>query len=725
MNDAQHQKSIIDYLLPLLNADNGVEETDAAKQIRTFIDEIPGGFLIYRAEEGEEILYANKALVEIFKCKNLAEFIAFTDGTFRGIVHHDDYERVEAEIDEQIATNPDKMDYVEYRILRKDGITRWVEDYGHHITDDRGNNYFYVFISDATEKIIRQIAEKARLVNDRKKRETKLQSIIEEYDKERKLIRQEHLQRLEVIEGLSVNYDSIIYADMEKNIALPYRLSTRLVHQFTKKLEVRELRWFLDDYVKVWVHPDDREFVKKQTSVEFIRSALTNNSTYYINYRCIQNSETQYIQLRIVNVSGNPSKPNQIVMGYRNIDEEVLQEMRQKQLLEAALQNAKIADVAKTTFLSNMSHDMRTPLNAIFGYVKLARKAQAPDSPVLKYLKRIETAGNQILDLVDKVLELSYAESRDDTVVEAPFNLNDALAQEIKRLTPQAEQKGVKINLSPNAVAHPNVIGDKDKLMQIIANIIDNAIKYNKQGGKVDVVVKQKTGLLNNISTYTFDVKDNGKGIPQTMLNSIFDPFMRENNSTQSGVFGAGLGLTICKQLADTMNATITAKSTVGKGSTFTVAIGLKPDIPNDQNQPQQEQLDLSGKKILIVEDNEINMEIETELLEDLGFVVDGAENGKIAVEKISAAKETGVRYDVVLMDIQMPVMDGRTAAREIRALKDNPLSKVPIIALSANVFESDRRASLEAGMDAHINKPLDVNMLLQTIRAALGKQHK
>ncbi|MDE7405441.1 MAG: response regulator [Clostridiales bacterium] len=730
MNDERHQKSIIDYLLPLLNATDGeqggdgVEDIDAAKQIRTFIDEIPGGFLIYRAEEGEEILYANKALIEIFKCNSLAEFMAFTDGTFRGIVHHDDYEHVEAEIEEQIATHPDKMDYVEYRIVRKDGITRWVEDYGHHITDDLGRNYFYVFISDATEKIIRQIAEKARLINDRKKRESKLQSIIEEYDKERKLIRQEHLQRLEVIEGLSANYDSIIYADIDKNIALPYRLSTRLVHQFTKKLEVREFRWFLDEYVKVWIHPDDKEFVRQQTSVDFIRSALEENNTYYINYRCIQNSETQYIQLRIVNVTGEGSKPNQIVMGYRNIDEEMLHEMRQKQLLEAALQNAKIADVAKTTFLSNMSHDMRTPLNAIFGYVKLARKAQAPDSPVLKYLKRIETAGNQILDLVDKVLELSYSESRDDTLVEEPFNIRDALEQEIKRILPKAEQKGVKINLRTNAVSHPNVIGDKDKLMQIIANIMDNAIKYNKKGGKVDVIVTQKSGLLNNISSYTFDVKDNGKGISQTMLNTIFEPFTRENNSTQSGVFGAGLGLTICRQLAETMNATITAKSKVGKGSTFTVAIGLKPDVQDDQDD-KQDQLDLSGKKILIVEDNEINMEIETELLEDLGFVVDSAENGKAAVEKIRAAKDTGTHYDVVLMDIQMPVMDGRAAAREIRALKGNPLSKVPIIALSANVFESDRRASLEAGMDAHINKPLDVNILLQTIHAALSKPQK
>lgn len=724
MDDYRSEKSIIDYLLPLLNSESGnPADMHFAEQIRIFIDKIPGGFLIYRADGDEEIVYANKALLDIFKCNSFKEFMQLTGGTFRGVVHPDDISSVEKQIKEQIGDDRNGMDYVEYRIIRKDGIVRWVEDYGHYIPSDDLGDFFYVFITDASEKITKQIVERATLINDKMQKEQKLQNLIEEYDKERKLIRQEHLQRLEVIEGLSVNYDSIIYANIEENIALPYRLSTRLVKQFTQKLEVRELRWFLDDYVKTWVHPDDRDFVKQQTSVEFIQTALAEKDTYYINYRCIQNSETQYIQLRMVNVSAD-GKPNQIVMGYRNIDEEVLQEMRQKQLLEAALTNAKIADVAKTTFLSNMSHDMRTPLNAIFGYVKLARKAEAPDSPVLNYLKKIEIAGNQILDLVDKVLELSYSESRDDTLVEAPFNLNEALEQEIERISPQAKEKGIKLRLNTTAVANPHVIGDKDKLMLIIANIIDNALKYNKPNGKVDVTVTQKTGLLNKISSFTFDIKDNGIGISQDMLNRIFDPFTRESNTTESGVFGTGLGLTICKQLAETMNATITAKSTLGQGSTFTVTVGLKPDSKEGSKHPQEAQIDLSGKKILIVEDNEINLEIETELLEDLGFIVDTAENGKMAVEKIRTAR-VGNEYDLVLMDIQMPVMDGRTAAREIRALKDNPLSQVPIIALSANAFESDRRASLEAGMDAHINKPFDMNELLQTIHAALKLRAK
>lgn len=723
MNSDRENKSIIDYLLPTLHSesDDSSAEAKAAEQIRMFIDEIPGGFLIYRAGGDEQIIYANKALLDIFKCNDFKEFMLLTDGVFRGVVHPDDFDRVEKEIKGQLSNGGKVLDYVEYRIIRKDGIVRWVEDYGHYISGGNADNYFYVFITDATEKITKQIIERAQLINDQTQKEQRLQNLIEEFDKERKLISQEHLQRLEVIEGLSVNYDSIIYANIEQNIALPYRLSTRLIHQFTKKLEVRALDWFLDEYVKVWVHPEDRDHVKRRTSIKHIKSALSKKNTYYINYRCIQNGEVQYIQLRIVNVSVG-KKVAQIVMGYRNVDEEVLQEMRQKQLLEVALQNAKTAELAKDTFLSNMSHDMRTPLNAIFGYIQLARKTELTTATAT-YLDKIEGAGKQILDLVDKVLELSYSESQDYMLNEEPFSVTELLAQVILRMRPQAEKKNIKLSLNVDTLTDDKVIGDKNKLIQILSNIIDNAVKYTDIGGKVDITVTQKTGLINRISSFTFQVEDNGIGISAATLNCIFEPFIRESNSTESGIFGAGLGLTIVKQLVNAMHGTVRAESVLGEGSTFTVTLGFKPDLTQYADEQQADNTDLCGKKILIVEDNEINLEIETEILSDYGFVIDSAENGKIAVDKIAAAGKDD--YDLVLMDIQMPIMDGRTAAGEIRGLKDHPLSDIPIIALSANAFESDRRASLEAGMDSHINKPLDVDTLLAAIRAAFKSRTK
>lgn len=739
MNSHAHENSIIEYMLTLLHvADDAPLNTtpnnkkspsgtellylETARQIKTFIDEIPGGFLIYNADGREEIVYANKALISIFKCKNLAEFKALTGNSFKGIVHPDDLDAVQKSIKSQISSSPDNLDYVEYRIMRKDGIVRWVEDYGHFIHSEAAGNFYYVFISDATEKVTRRMAETATIINEGKAKEQKLQSLIEEYDKERKLIRQEHLQRLEVIEGLSVNYDSILYADLDENKVLPYRLSTRLERQFDKRLQVRELRWFLDDYVNVWVHPDDCERVRNKTSVEYIRKALENNKTYYLNYRCIQNGETQYIQLRIVNV-GNHEKVSQIVMGYRNVDDEVLQQMKQKQLLEVALNNAKIAEVAKNTFLSNMSHDMRTPLNAIFGYVALAKKNADKGRSTREYLDKIETASNQILELIDKVLEISYMETQDYAINEEPCNILDFMRDIHAASITAAAQKSISLALHVESIKHANVFADSHKLAQVLNHIVGNAIKYTKAGGNVTISVSEKTSdKSGEYVTFYFTVEDNGIGISKHTLERIFEPFEREHNTTLSGVYGLGLGLTIAKHLMETMGGDITVESELGKGSKFTAILSLRAEPENAGNRDAADSTAQTarGKKILIVEDNEINLEIETEILQDLGYETDFAPNGKIAVEKVRQSADD--EYALVLMDIQMPVMNGRDAAREIRKL-DNPAhANIPIIALSANAFESDKRESIEAGMNAHLTKPIDIPVLSEAIKSAISE---
>lgn len=736
MNSHAHENSIIEYMLTLLHIDDAPLNTtssnkkspsgtellylETARQIKAFIDEIPGGFLIYNSDGDEEIVYANKALISIFKCKNLAEFKALTGNSFKGIVHPDDLDAVQKSIKSQISSSPDNLDYVEYRIMRKDGIVRWVEDYGHFIHSEAAGNFYYVFISDATEKVTRRMAETATIINEGKAKEQKLQSLIEEYDKERKLIRQEHLQRLEVIEGLSVNYDSILYADLDENKVLPYRLSTRLERQFDKRLQVRELRWFLDDYVNVWVHPDDCERVRSKTSVEYIRKALENNKTYYLNYRCIQNGETQYIQLRIVNV-GNHEKVSQIVMGYRNVDDEILQQMKQKQLLEVALNNAKIAEVAKNTFLSNMSHDMRTPLNAIFGYVALAKKNADKGKSTREYLDKIETASNQILELIDKVLEISYMETQDYAINEEPCNILDFMRDIHAASINAAAQKNISLALHAESVKHANVFADSHKLAQVLNHIVGNAIKYTKAGGNVTISVSEKTSdKSGEYVTFYFTVEDNGIGISKHTLERIFEPFEREHNTTLSGVYGLGLGLTIAKHLMETMGGDITVESELGKGSKFTAILSLRaePESSDSQAADDSTAQTARGKKILIVEDNEINLEIETEILQDLGYETDFAPNGKIAVEKVRQSADG--EYALVLMDIQMPVMNGRDAAREIRKLENPTHANIPIIALSANAFESDKRESIEAGMNAHLTKPIDIPVLSEAIKSAI-----
>lgn len=729
--------NIIEYIIPMLSRESSDTADESActrspeqaqyeyaAKLKMFIDELPGGFLIYHADGDESIIYVNAALLEIFGCATLDAFKSMTGNSFRGMVHPDDLDEVEQSIKEQIKASQNDLDYVEYRIVRKDGETRWVEDYGHFVHSDAVGDIFYVFITDATEKINRRISEKAALINAKHEKEKKLLNLIETYDKERMLIHQEHLRRLEVIEGLSVNYDSILYADLDADRVLAYRLSMRTEKQFERKLQARDLGWFLDDYVKVWVHPDDRARVAELTSPDCMRQKLKNNATYYINYRCVYKGETQYIQLRLVNV-GSKEHVSQIVMGYRNVDVEILQEIKQKQILQEALENAKLADIAKSTFLSNMSHDMRTPLNAIFGFTALARKNPSDGKAVVRYLNKIETAGKQILDLIEKVLEYSYTESQDFKLNNADCDITEIIKGVSNYIAPNAAAKHISVATETDGITHKTVCVDAEKLGQILMHIAGNAVKYTDGGGSVRITAREKAKPNSDFSTYTFEIADTGIGISEQFKRHIFDPFEREKNTTFSGEFGTGLGLTIAKHTAEMMGGDITVESEVGKGSVFTVTMLLKRRhaSPARSAKSADDAIDLHGKKVLLVEDSEINLEIETEMLQDIGLVVDCAENGQLAVDAVKASAPG--EYSFILMDIQMPVMDGRTAAREIRKLDDPAHADIPIIALSANAFESDKRMSMEVGMDAHLTKPIDIPLLVKTVKRTLKKHAK
>lgn len=428
--------------------------------------------------------------------------------------------------------------------------------------------------------------------------------------------------------------------------------------------------------------------------------------------------KTKFLQLRIVNV-GNKEQISQVVMGYRRIDEEVLKEMEQKQLLEQALSNANLAIVAKNTFLSNMSHDMRTPLNAIFGFTALAKQHLNDQQFVQHYLDQIDTSSRQLLDLIDKVLEIAWSESNDIHIVESECNLS-AIMQEIHdSLLPDAIEKNISFSLDDSGLKHPDIYSDPDKLSHLLRYLLTNAIKYTNSNGKVELIAQESESQPDKYAVYQFIVRDTGIGISKEFLTHVFEPFEREKNTTFSGIHGSGLGLAIAKNIATTLGGDIQVNSTVNKGSTFTVTLRLRiqtdpllytagADITNDSFSY------LLDKRILLVEDNEINLEIETEILQGLGFLIETAVNGSIAVDKVKGS--TPGYFSLVLMDIQMPVMDGYQAARAIRSLDDSQLAQIPIIALSANAFESDKQMSMESGMNEHLTKPIDIPLLLETI---------
>ena len=678
----------------------------AAYDIMRFMDEMPGGFLIYHASEGEEIIYANKALLRMFQCNTMAEFRAHTGNSFRGMVHPEDLEEVEKSIWEQIALSQYDLDYVEYRIIRRDGAVRWIEDYGHFVRSKTAGDTFYVFLGDATDKKNRRQQERAR-------REEKLQALIQEYDRERSLINQEHLRRLEVIEGLSADYESILFADLDGDRIFPYRLSSRTQLEFSEDCPAQSYSQYISEYVRRWVHPEDQERVGQAASPDFVRQELGAAGSFYINYRALESGQAQYLQLRFVTVGGREGAA-QVVLGCRRVDEEVRHEMEQKQLMADALHDANLAIVAKNTFLSNMSHDMRTPLNAIFGFTALAKKGLPEGSALRAYLDKVDASSRQLLDLIDKVLDIAWSESRESHPAEEECDLAGIVEEVYEFLVPHAAEKDIAFTLDCSRLEHRHIFSDEAKLKQLVLYLANNAVTYTKTGGEVSISVEEQDFRPNHYARYRITVADTGVGISREFLSQIFEPFSREKNTTLSGIHGTGLGLTIAKSIVDTLGGVIAADSNLGQGSTFTVTFHFRVRQDSIPAAGTAAALRQTGRKILLVEDNEINQEIETELLEELGFTIETAADGKIAVEMVERAKPGD--YGLILMDIQMPFMDGWQAARTIRKLENPALAGIPIIALSANVFDSDVRTSMECGMDAHLAKPIDIPLLLKTM---------
>ena len=682
-----------------------------------FMDEMPGGFLVYHADQGEKIIYANRALLRIFQCETMEEFRAHTGNSFRGLVHPDDLDEVEESIRTQIEDSQYDLDYVEYRIRRRDGAIRWIEDYGHFVHTDGIGDIFYVFLGDATEKRNRMLLEKNLLVNERLERDQRIRSLIEEYDKERSQINAEYLRQLEVIEGLSINYESICFVDLDLDQIQPYRLSERTSVLFYGELSSRSYSEYAGSYVEMWVHPEDKEMVARATSPDYIREKLADGQTYYFNYRAVVKKEQQYLQLRVVNVS-HEDGVKQVVLGYRRVDEELQRQMEQQSLLAEALAKANLAITSKNTFLSNMSHDMRTPLHAIFGFTSLAKLNIENTAEAMDCLERVETASRQLLDMIDKVLQMSAMDESSE-LEEVECDLRGTVGDIYNFLEPQAHEKDITFTLDFESLRHNIVFTDQEKLRQLILYLTNNALTYTNPGGRVTIRLEEGEELPNQYAVYNITVEDTGIGIGPEFLDKIFEPFSRERNSTLSGVHGIGLGLTIAKNIVDMMGGVLSVQSVVNKGSTFTAAFRFR--VQTWRSVARKGGGQGAAMRILLAEDNEINREIEMELLGELGFEIDPAENGKIALDKMDQAAPG--YYDVVLMDLQMPVMDGWAASLAIRALRDPVKAGVPIIALTANALENDRRRAKECGIDAHLRKPMDLALLLRTMEELTGKR--
>ena len=390
--------------------------------------------------------------------------------------------------------------------------------------------------------------------------------------------------------------------------------------------------------------------------------------------------------------------------------ERAVRDAEHNRLLQQALAEAQIANRAKSTFLFNMSHDIRTPMNAIMGFNEIARENIADTARVEDCLEKMDVASKHLLDLINDVLDMARIENDKIDLELAPGSISKLVGETRAMFMPEMNKKKLCFSTEMHNVKYDFLQVDIIRIRQIIFNILSNAMKYTKEGGSVRFSVEESEMSMEGYVTLTMEVEDTGIGMSEEFQKNIFGMFERERSTTQSGIQGSGLGLAITKRLVDIMDGKISVKSKVGEGSVFTVEIPFQVAEAFVEEERNDAGNSYEGKRLLVVEDNEMNQEIATVILEGHGFHVEICSDGEMAVERVKNAKPG--EFDLVLMDIQMPIMDGYEATRRIRALEDADKASIPIVAMTANAFQKDKRDALEAGMNGHISKPISMEQI-------------
>ena len=659
-------------------------------------ENMPGGFFVYRADEEEELLYANDVLLDIYGCRTLQEFKELTGFTFRGMIHPDDYEMVKKSIHEQVKKSDRNLDFVEYRILKRDGEIRWVDAYGRLAeTVDYGAVYS-VFVRDITDI---------------------------HFDRE------ENKRRMEVIEGLSKDYTSIYLFNLDSGSMYPYRQENDRFRRIEKELGIASGEMFhgkqiFSIYAERHVLQEDRMLYMQETMSPRIRIRLGKEDSYTVNYRCFNgDGEITYMEMFLAHIESEESGLH-VVMGYRDVTEHILhvqEELANRLNMEMELEREKKANEIKSSFLFNISHDIRTPMNAIMGFTDLAVRHVGEPELLKAYLGRVKESNQHMLALIDDLLEMSRIDYGRIEINPEPCNLLENIRLVLDMYRPQAEKKNVFF-VEVLELPEEKVYADALCFRRILGNLISNAVKFTPEEGTVKISARRKD-MPDGEGIYEFSVSDSGVGMTEEFMKRMFVAFEREENSTESGYEGTGLGLAIAKHLLDAMDGSISVKSKKGEGSVFKVEIPFEP-VGQVMEQNGEKVKQKSGRKapkkrrILLVEDIEMNRILAEELLSEEGFLVESVQDGRVAVETIK--NHSAWYYDLVLMDIQMPVMNGYEAARLIRSMGREDSMGVPIIALSANAHDEDKKKSMESGMNSHVAKPFDIDQLVRTINKYL-----
>ena len=527
-------------------------------------------------------------------------------------------------------------------------------------------------------------------------------------------------EEMAISEALSQEYHSLFKIDAVTGKMSLYRTDGIGMDRETVK-KLMDLGNYeggiLDKYIDSFIAPEDQERVRSSTRLSVLQEKVPDRGLFKVDFRRIFKGVSSYYEMNTIKIKDKNGKVT-FIMGMRDVDALIRKERLQEIELQKAYVAAEAASKAKTDFLFNMSHDIRTPMNAIIGFTDLLEKHLDDKEKMLDYIAKIKTSNEFLLSLINNVLEVARIESGKERLDESAENIHDFLQSVFVLFDSQMQQKGIEF-VKAVQVEHPNVIFDQTRVREILLNLLSNALKYTSAGGTVTMTVEEIPSEYSGYVTYRTVIEDTGIGMSEEFLPHIFEDFSREHSSTESRVSGTGLGTAIVKKLVDLMHGKIEVESKLGEGSRFTLT--MRHQIADEKDTKQTRKTvkgyrveDFVGKRILLAEDNELNAEIAIAILEEVGFIIERAEDGVICVNMVEKAESD--HYDLILMDIQMPNMDGYKATQVIRSLPDKKKAAIPIIAMTANAFEEDRRNAFKAGMNGHIAKPIHVGELFSLL---------
>jgi signal transduction histidine kinase/ActR/RegA family two-component response regulator len=543
-----------------------------------------------------------------------------------------------------------------------------------------------------------------------------------------------NIQAAKMISALASDYWSVYYVDLDRDEGVCYSAHAKIEDGLKEGQEFKYARTF-SEYAQRYVTEEFRKGFLDFVSKESVRNNLAHEAIIAYRYLVHRNGQDSYEMLRMAGVRRPEDRGDHIVhavgVGFSDVDLETRHTLEQRQALIDALKIAEEANMAKTKFLSNMSHEIRTPMNAIIGFDRLALEEEGIPDQVREYLENIGSSAEHLLGIINDILDMSRIESGKMTIKNEEFSLPRLLDTINTMMEGHCSEKNISYNFSLQENSGEYYMGDDVRLREILINILSNSVKYTNEGGRIDFDIK-RTAVYGRKATILFVIKDNGIGMDKDFLPKIFDSFTQEDVSHLNKYGSTGLGMAITKNLVDIMNGKIRVESEKGVGTTtfITLTFEIADHRDNESekapgiNEPYTEEAEFTfkGKRILVAEDMDINAKILLKILEQKEILADRAKNGQEAVDMFQSSEI--YYYDAVLMDMRMPVMDGLEATMAIRALGREDAGRVPIVALTANAFEDDVERSLQAGLNAHLSKPLEPVKLFETLEK-LMKENK